>query len=239
LKKIEKIKQWIDNQGIKNSDFEGTAELSNGYINNMLKTKSEVSPKMLNKILKAYPELEAYIESIPNNTTGDSMRTQKAFGDTEDEGLIYVPVRAQAGYVQHMSDPIYIGQLKRWKIPDFPYKGDRFRIFQIEGDSMTSVNEETGQLSGLVDGMEIVAERVDKEDWVNTTQWYVHVIVFEDYLMIKRLYREQGNKSFVLISDNPMYQQKRVRIEDIRELWIMKRYLGWNVPPPRQYKIEI
>lgn len=63
MKKIEIISKWIDSQGLRRSNFEAKAKLSNGYVGNMLKSKSEVSDDKLADILKAYPELENVLEN--------------------------------------------------------------------------------------------------------------------------------------------------------------------------------
>jgi hypothetical protein len=58
VKKIEKILTYIDNQKITSAKFERLAGLSNGYIGNMIKSGSEVSPKMWEKILSNVPGIE-------------------------------------------------------------------------------------------------------------------------------------------------------------------------------------
>ena len=51
---IERLKEFIKTQGLKNSTFEKRAGLGNGYIS---KVKGSPSPEKCEDILKAFPEL--------------------------------------------------------------------------------------------------------------------------------------------------------------------------------------
>lgn len=81
MKKIEKIIKWIDNQSIARSEFERKANLSNGYLANMITSNSEISPKKLKDVLLAYPELENHLEysenKINSNISSDSIAKVK------------------------------------------------------------------------------------------------------------------------------------------------------------------
>lgn len=61
LKKIEKIMQYIDKEGISIAEFERENKLGNGYLKKMEKSGSDVSYKVLEKIrinsIKAYTEM--------------------------------------------------------------------------------------------------------------------------------------------------------------------------------------
>lgn len=213
------------------------------YIENGQKPISELVEIKLDKVKESLQlsEIDVNKHHKPK-VTGKELRKQKAIGTGEpDEGLIFVPVAAQAGYAAHVIDPVFVNQLERYPIIGLPYKGDRYRIFEVEGDSMTYHDERTGEVKGLQAGFYVITERVDPEHWHQTTQWYVHVVVFQDSVVIKRLYRDvkEGQDSYVLISDNPDYPQRRVKKQDIKEIWIMKRYISWNVPPPKRIEITV
>lgn len=169
--------------------------------------------------------------TIGSLSIGDQMRRRKAMGTDEDErGLIYVPIAAQAGYSRHFMDNIYLNQLDRLFIPGLPYKGDNYRYFDVEGDSMEPTMQE---------GMQVIAEKVEKENWVHIRNYYVYVVVFIDRIAIKRLFKKD-ERSIVLISDNEaLYQQELANIEEIKELWLVKRKIDWNIMPPKQFEIKL
>jgi len=168
-----------------------------------------------------------------NKPTGDDLRKRKAIGTPEDDtdpGLIYVPISAQAGYTRSFTDTIYLNQLERLYIPGLPYKGDKYRYFDVEGDSMYPTIE---------DGMQVIGHRIEPEDWKHASNYYAHVIVTQSQVMIKRIYH-MNDDTLVLISDNEeMYPQITMPWKDVRELWHVKRILDWRIPPPKQIQIKV
>lgn len=177
-----------------------------------------------------------------SQTEGDRIRSAKAFGGKEKQGIIYVPIPAQAGYTKNLLDPVYMNELGRWKIDGLPYEGERFRVFQVKGSSMEYIDPVTGKPDGLFEGMDIVAEAVETSDWKlgQIPPYHVYVVVTEDAIMIKRLLIKDGD-SYVMHSDNPNEKprQKLLLKSDIRELWYVKRKLDWGFAPPEKIEIEI
>jgi len=165
-----------------------------------------------------------------SKTTGAQISKQKAFGNIEDDGLIYVPIAAQAGYSKNFQDPVFIDQLERLFVPGLPYKGDDYRYFEVEGDSMYPTLEE---------GMQVIGQLIPQEYWQDISNFYIHVIVKDTQILIKRLFKKDAN-TFVMISDNEeMYPQEKINIEDVKELWLVKRKLDWRMTPPKHFNITV
>lgn len=165
----------------------------------------------------------------PARTTGDDLRMQKALG-LSPNALHVVPIYAQAGYSKHYLDPAFVEDLEVMNVPNMPYKGDRYRVFEVSGDSMVPT---------LKEGFHVVAETVSPDYWNSTAQFYIYVIVTEDRIMVKRLYRKEDN-SFVCISDNEeFYPQFVLQPSDIKELWLVKRKIDWEMPPPKRFEIKV
>lgn len=161
--------------------------------------------------------------------TGEDIRRKKLLGK-DDEGLIYVPIGAQAGYALHYTDTIYLNDLDRLYIPGNPFKGDRYRFFEVEGDSMIPTLEE---------GMQVIGQKIEPESWRNLNEYYIHVIVTESQILIKRLVI-LDDETLVMISDNEdVYPQVLLKIEDIKELWLVKRTLDWRMAPPKKIELKI
>jgi len=178
-------------------------------------------------------------ESITNNlqTVGDEMRYNKAFGETKREPLKVVPNKAVGGYTQHYTDPKFIHELQPMNMPGLEeYTDPEYRAFEVDGDSMEYLDIEN-QPRGIMKGSHVVAKFVEPLFWDHTPQYYVHVIVTDDQILVKRLFRK-GNY-YVLISDNPFYPQILLKKQAIKEIWLVKRHIDFSMPPPKKFDIEI
>lgn len=164
--------------------------------------------------------------------TGEELRMRRAFGDStsDREGLSVVPIMAQAGYSKHYLDPKFVDELEQMKVPNMPFKGDRYRVFEVSGDSMEPT---------LKEHFHVVGEMVEDAFWNSTAQFYIHVVVTQDRIMVKRLYRKD-DETFVLISDNEeFYPQFTMKKTEIKELWLVKRKIDWEMPPPKRFEITV
>ncbi len=163
---------------------------------------------------------------------GEEIRLRKALGlaGEKEEGIGLVPIAAQAGYSRHYQDPVFVEELEELRIPHLPFRGSRYRVFEVSGDSMEPT---------LKEHFHVVAERVEPEYWDATAQFYIHVIVTEDRIMVKRLFRK-SKVDYVLISDNEeFYPQFILPRSEIRELWLVKRKIDWEMPPPKKFDITV
>ncbi len=164
-------------------------------------------------------------------TIGDDLRMQKALGTNRQDGLFVVPISAQAGYSKHYLEPSFTEELEVMNVPNMPYRGDRYRVFEVSGDSMEPT---------LKEGFHVVAEYVDPDYWNSTAQYYIYVVVTEDRIMVKRLFRKEDEQSFVCISDNEeFYPQFSLPKSEIKELWLVKRKIDWEMPPPKRFEIKV
>jgi len=125
-----------------------------------------------------------------------------------DEDLIeIIPTKASAGYLQGYSDPEYIEQLQKIKLPFLPT--GTHRAFPISGDSMLPVK----------DGAFIVARFVDDIHNIKNGSTYI-VLTKNDGLVYKRVYNNiEAENKLVLHSDNRAYAPYSVHLEDVLEVW--------------------
>jgi phage repressor protein C with HTH and peptisase S24 domain len=157
-------------------------------------------------------------------------RKPKTETNPELEGVTFVPIAAQANYTQHLTDPVFLTQLEKVYIPGFPYRGPRYRIFEVAGDSMEPTFRE---------GYHVVTEIIEPEFWHTIANYYVYVVVTESQVMLKRLFRKSETE-FVLISDNEDYYPQFVLAkEKVREIWLVKRKLDWEMSPPKRFEIKV
>lgn len=171
-------------------------------------------------------------------TPGQQIRDNKAFGDKEKKGIIHVPLAAQANYQTYYLDPVYKEQVERLYIPGVNFDGDSYRSWEMKGDSMEFINA-AGQPSGIMEGNILITEFVEPRDWHQIVQYYIYVIVTEDRIMVKRLFKLPDQDAYAAISDNEHYQQFKIVRREIKELWLVKRKLDWWMPPPKKIDITV
>jgi len=156
-------------------------------------------------------------------------RKLKTEVNNDNDGIIYVPIAAQAGYAKSYGSELYLHHLQKFVLPGFPYRGEKYRVFEVKGDSMEPVFKE---------GYHLICERVEQDGWLQIAEFYAYIIVLESDIILKRL-AFKNKENFVAISDNEFYKQFLLPMKDIRELWLVKRKMDWEMAPGKKYRIEI
>lgn len=223
------IKQAIKEKGYTQEEAADLLSMARQTLNTTLK-KAVLDDEFLDNVTtKLGIDVEGLQAQI--RTTGDDLRRKKAFGK-EDEGLIFVPIAAQAGYTKHFMDQVYIDQLDRMPLLGAPYKGDNFRYFEVEGDSMYPT---------LKNGYWVIGQKVEKDDWDFISEFYIYVVVTVDQILIKRVYKiNNDSDSFGLASDNEeLYPQIKMHKSRIKELWFVKRRVDWDMPAPKMFEKKL
>ena len=100
--------------------------------------------------------------NITNDTNQDYLTTRRKLkqGKNDNDGIVYVPISAQAGYSKRYKEPIYLNTLETAYLPGTRYRGEKYRIFEVDGDSM---------IPTLKDGQKVIAALVDADDWQSST----------------------------------------------------------------------
>lgn len=142
-----------------------------------------------------------------------------------------MPVKARAGYAHAYNKQVFVDELKKFAMPPgVDHRAANWMYFEVDGDSM----EPTFNKGDLV-----LASQVHLDDWENVRNFYVHIIVTEEKLLIKRIYRKSDTK-WVLISDNEEeHPQELINVADIREVWVFRRHIIAKAPPPRVFEIKV
>ncbi|MDZ4715435.1 MAG: helix-turn-helix domain-containing protein [Cytophagales bacterium] len=131
-----------------------------------------------------------------------------------------VPQRAAAGYLNGYSDPEYIRELPRFKLPIL--KQGTYRAFEISGDSMLPI------LPGTI----VVGELVENLNAIKSGKPYV-LVTQQEGIVYKRVfnYLEESGKLF-LVSDNRQYTPYQIDAADVIEIWLAKAYISVEFPDP-------
>ncbi|AUC81785.1 LexA family transcriptional regulator [Lacinutrix sp. Bg11-31] len=128
--------------------------------------------------------------------------------DDANEHLIeVVPVKASAGYLAGYDDPEYIEQLQKIKLPFLPT--GKHRAFPIKGDSMLPMK----------DGSFVIGRFIEDRSEIKSGRTYV-LVTLNDGMVYKRVYNEIDlNNTLVLKSDNKIYNEYSVPINEVLEIW--------------------
>ncbi|MFP5039423.1 helix-turn-helix domain-containing protein [Parasediminibacterium sp. JCM 36343] len=135
------------------------------------------------------------------------------------ENMVFVPVKARAGYLSGYGDQEFIQNLPAYRLPG--YSNGTFRMFEVAGLSMYPT---------FNDRDIIIAKFVESLDSIRDDRVYT-VVTKEGGIVVKRvLNRIATDKKLILKSDNVKdkaeYPNMVVDPSDILELWYCVAYIS-------------
>jgi len=139
-----------------------------------------------------------------------------------EENIIFVPVRARAGYLLGYGDAQFMQSLPAYRLPG--YTNGTYRIFEVEGHSMFPT---------LQDGDRVISRWADIAD-VRDDRVYVLVTRTEGVL-IKRLINRYNEGKMIVKSDNNQtgeFPTLVLDINEIAEIWYVVERWTRQLPGP-------
>lgn len=134
-------------------------------------------------------------------------RRQQKMGGKDRQNVVFVPVKAAAGYLAGFNDDEFIEELNAFTLPMLG--AGSYRAFEIAGDSMLPTP------SGSV----VVCHKVDGWEDIRNNEAYI-VVTNREGIVYKRVVKSNRSKSKVtLVSDNPQYDPYPVSMEEVLEIW--------------------
>lgn len=142
-----------------------------------------------------------------------------------------VAIKAQAGYVKGFEQVDFVYTLDQYSLPPgVNPTGAVWRYFEIDGDSMEP---------SLSSGDVVLATMVPEEDWNDIRNFNVYIVLTEDQLLIKRLFRKSESE-WVLISDNEEANpQVLIEVSAVKQLWLFRRHIRTKIPQPKEFNIAV
>ena len=138
-----------------------------------------------------------------------------------EENIEVVNEKAMAGYLSGYSDPSFISDLKRVRLP-LPVSSGTHRAFEIQGESMTP----------LQPGSLVIGRFVDDIRDIKDGKTYVLVLKSEG-IVYKRVFNYLDDRGLLtLVSDNRDYQPFNVEPTSILEIWETVAYFSVHIPGP-------
>ncbi len=143
-----------------------------------------------------------------------------------NENIIYVPVKAAAGYLVGYSDPEFIENLPSFSLPGL--SNSTYRAFEVDGDSMypTLENKEM-----------VIGQWVEKLDYIREDR--VHIIVTKTGVLVKRLLNRIDKYGYIIaksdaIDNRNLYPNIEIHPEDILEVWYAVWHGSFNFKSPTE-----
>ena len=176
--------------------------------------EERASPKLdlINKIVALFDiSMEDLVSTdlskVKTNDDYTSRRfLMKLHTNAKNQSIVFVPLKASAGYLNGYADPEFLDELNTFTLPMIA--PGNYRAFEISGDSMLPTP------SGSV----VIAEKEENFDNIKPTNAYI-LLSKNEGIVYKRINKINETKELALISDNPVYQPYKVKYTDVLEMW--------------------
>lgn len=166
-------------------------------------------------------------KDVEDSFNGENLEISKAGNQVlaitiDEEGrenIEIVPQKAAAGYKNGYSDPEYIKELPRFKLPILP-ENRTYRAFEIVGDSMLPIQP----------GSIVVGEYVEDIMDIKNGKTYI-LVTRDDGIVYKRVFNyinDSGN--LFLVSDNRQYSPYQIKADEVIEAWSAKAFISVDFP---------
>ena len=143
------------------------------------------------------------------------------------ENIAFVPIKAQAGYLQGYANQEYVEKLPSFSLPGF--QNGTYRAFEVEGHSMLQIDNK-----GFHPGDITINQYVENPHQIRDGR--VYVVVTPDGMLLKRCINRLDGETPRLIckSDNRSgdYPDIPLSPEQIIEVWEFKANITRYASPP-------
>lgn len=175
-------------------------------------------------------ELTPVEDDMPVSVVGSTLYPYRRFQapkiitmDSQgEENIIYVPVKARAGYMSGYGDSQFIQSLSAYRLPG--YTNGTYRIFEVEGHSMFPT---------LQDADRVIARWADISE-VRDDRVYVLVTRYQGVL-IKRLINRYHEGKIIVKSDNNQtgeFPTIVLDVDEVAEIWYVVERWTRQLPGP-------
>lgn len=151
-------------------------------------------------------------------------------GEDGIENIIYVPVKARAGYLLGYGDPTFIQELPAFRMPGINH--GTYRMFEVEGASMAPT---------LASGDRVIGEWVD--NWANIRENRVYIVVHKGGVAVKRVVPRLADGKIFLKSDTLVHRAEfpivEVDLADVLEVWYVRMRVTANLSEPTELYTKV
>ena len=173
--------------------------------------------------------------------TSDQMKSQKSntydgipkvitVNEEGNENILFVPVKAKAGYLNGYGDESFVESLATFQMPQL--RNGTYRCFEVEGNSMTPTFYE----GDLVFGKYI-------EDFSELKDSKIYIVVSkDDGIVLKRVLNRIGeNGTLILKSDNSNgdYPSYSIDQHQVDEIWEVVLFASRQISEPIDFESRL
>ncbi len=146
-----------------------------------------------------------------------------AVDQTGEENVVYVPIKARAGYLDGYGDAEYIETLPSFRMPHLT--NGTYRCFEVQGNSMVRT---------FFDGDLVFGRYIEALSDIKDGRVYVIVSKNEGIVLKRVISRIEERGKLILKSDNKdgNYPTYTINAEDILEVWYVTMFASKQMPEP-------
>jgi transcriptional regulator with XRE-family HTH domain len=142
------------------------------------------------------------------------------------DNIVYVPIKAQAGYLLGYSDKEYIENLPSFHMPGL--NNGTYRMFEVQGVSMAPT---------LLDKDRVIAQWVSSAEDIRDNR--VHVIVHKEGVAIKRVLNRVAERNKIYLKSDTLtyrteYPIKEIDPADVLEIWYVRLKISADLSEPSE-----
>jgi SOS-response transcriptional repressor LexA len=164
------------------------------------------------------------MEKTPRGTT----RARTEASAVAVEGFMevpYLPVHAQAGYLNDISNHVTSLSMVEEDLPTIlvpkEFEKGRHLVIEVNGDSM-----DDGTKKSICDGDKLLVKELDRSLWSSKLNFkqYIFTIVHNEGIVIKEITHHDLEKGIITChSWNPMYDDFRLTLKEVYQLFYVKK----------------
>jgi transcriptional regulator with XRE-family HTH domain len=167
-----------------------------------------------NPIVRSVQKVRPEVRPDPSTPTG-SVRFERytpavvTVGEDGEPNIVMLDAQAAAGLPANYANPEYFRGKPAFRMPGYRYRNGTIIAIQVIGDSMEPT--------------------IGHEDWLIAThledplammrEGYVHVVVAQDGVVAKRLYKAPGGTSLLCHSDNEVYRPYELPLAEALQVY--------------------
>lgn len=237
----EKIKEIIDHFRLNNNSFSKRIGVTSTTIDSITNGRPQADGSrkrtkpgydLLTSIITEFKINPEYLFGMSSQMfTSDKKEFQTYTGIPQvvavnqdgEENVVYVPIKARAGYLDGYGDAGYIETLPSFSMPHLT--NGTYRCFEVQGNSMVRT---------FFDGDLVFGKYVENLSDIKDGRVYV-IVSRNDGIVLKRVInRIEERGKLILKSDNKdgNYPTYTINAEEIMEIWYVSMFASKQMPEP-------